>query len=477
MGRQVAFLFCIVLLSSPAPAKSRTPQPSQEMAARVDDRVELLSIVFREAGSFEYNLDKLPRYSKDIDRYFAPYRNHPAVRMARELALRKGVGFDSVMAMAISLSHPPELKPLVPFTATVPEQRWGADEAEAFLPLLRDFYRSSQFQRFYETHQAMYRLAEARFAGTQRRLNVSWFPEFFGPSPHLSYRILLGMNNGSGSYAVRLALPDGGMDLYSIVGCWTNDDAGNPTYPPGQDYLATVVHEFNHSFVNPVINAHWTEFAAAGEVYSGVATEMRGLAYGNAETMVDESVVRAAAIVYFRQNGEEARRSLKRIREEQRRGFFWMDGLVDCLERYQEERAQYPAFSSYVPQLAAFYSGLAPHAATETAEFDAKSAHVVSMEPVANRAQDVDPKLRMITIVLDKPLDPEAGYSINAAAEENGLYPIAGKPRFEDGGQRIILPLRLRPHQSYGFVLTPLAFATRDGYPLASYKVQFRTGP
>ena len=85
------------------------------------------------------------------------------------------------------------------------------------------------------------------------------------------------------------------------------------------------------------------------------------MAYGNAETMVNESVVRAAGIVYFQQNGEEGRKNLQRTREEQRLGFFWMDQLVDRSKQYKAQRMEYPTFSSYVPQVASFYRGLAAH--------------------------------------------------------------------------------------------------------------------
>jgi hypothetical protein len=43
--------------------------------------------------------------------------------MARAPADKKDIGFDAVMAMAISLSQPPELKPLVVFTPAIPEGR------------------------------------------------------------------------------------------------------------------------------------------------------------------------------------------------------------------------------------------------------------------------------------------------------------------------------------------------------------------
>ena len=441
---------------------------------RVDARVELLSIVFRLAGNFEYNMDKLPGYSADIDRYFVPYKNHPAVQMAHTLAEKNGVGFDAVMAMAIALSSPPELKPLVVFTSTVPEKRWGAD-AEKFLPLLRDFYRDSKFAEFYAGHQSLYQIAEERFAETLGSIKFGWYPSFYGKAPSLTYHLILGLNNGGGNYGPRLVHLDGSVELFSIIGCWTHDEAGNPTYPPNQGYVATIIHEFNHSFVNPAVAEHWSTFSGADQVFDSVSGQMQRMAYGTAETMVNESLVRAAVIVYFQQNGEQRGKNIKRIREEQRNGFYWMDQLVDMLKQYEAQRAHYQTFSSYVPRVASFYRDLAARASIQARAFDAKCAHVVSIEPFANDAQDVEPSIQTITVVLDKPLDPIAGFSINPGMSGADHYPITGKPQFDAGGLHIVLPVHLQPNQTYRFVLTPRAFATPDGYPLESYKVEFKT--
>jgi Domain of unknown function (DUF4932) len=339
MRRPLVFLICLCFLFDPGSAASQAVQSPQTPPPRVDERVELLSIVFRLAGNFEYNMNKLPQYSADIDHYFAQYKNHPAVQMARAMADKKGVGFDAVMAMAISLSPPPVLKPLVAFTPVVPEKRWGVADAERFLPLLRDFYRDSKFAEFYAEHQSMYQLAEARFTETLRAVNFGWYPDFYSKAPDLTYHLILGINNGGGNYGPRLVHPDGRMELFSIIGCWTHDSAGKPTYPSDQGYLSTIIHEFNHSFVNPPVAQHWRDFSGAEQLYATVADQMRQMAYGDAETMVNESLVRAAVIVYFQQTGEESHKSLKRIRQEQRLGFFWMDQLVDMLKQYEAQRA------------------------------------------------------------------------------------------------------------------------------------------
>ena len=116
-------------------------------------------------------------------------------------------------------------------------------EAERFVPLPRDFYRDNRFAKFYAAQQAMYRMAETRFASTLGAVDFNWFPRFYGAQRKLSYRLILGMNNGSGNYGPRLVYPDGRMELFSIIGCWAHEDAGNPTFPP-------VVVIFHRSFTN-----------------------------------------------------------------------------------------------------------------------------------------------------------------------------------------------------------------------------------
>jgi hypothetical protein len=96
------------------------------------------------------------------------------------------------------------------------------------------------------------------------------------------------------------------------------------------------------------------------------------------------------------------------------------------------------------------------------------------VEPFANHAQDADSSVRLITIVVDKQLS-QRGYSINYGAGGSEDYPITRQPTYAEGGLHILLPVQLKPNQTYSFVLTSLAFHTPDGYPLENYTVEFKT--
>lgn len=471
--RALALAWLCVLCMPHTQAQPADTRPA--LMPHVDERVELFSVVFRLAGNPEYRMDTLPKYAAEIDRYFGPYKDHAAVRMAAAAREKYGVSFDAVMAMAISVSQPPELKPLVSLTNGVPDERWRRVDTDAFLQSLRDFYRDTRFAEFYAAHRPMYAEAESRFARTLDAVDLAWYPAFYGSRPSLDYHVLLGMNNGGGNYGPRLLHPDGRADLFSIIGCWTHDDAGEPTYPENSDYESTIIHEFNHSFVNPVVAEHWSELAGAEPVFQAVKQPLRRWAYGDAQTMVDESLVRAAVILYFRQAGESQESTRTRIREEQRMGFFWMDQLVDKLSEYEAQRDRYATLSSFMPQIAQFYAGLGAHSAELLAALDARSAHVVRLEPFANHAVDVDPALKQVSVVLDKPLNAHAGYSILLGDGGKEHYPVSGPPVFEKDGAVIVLPLGLKPKQSYSLVLSPLAFITPDGYPLVEYTIDFKT--
>ncbi len=445
---------------------------------RVDPRVELLSIVFRLAGNSEYNMSPLKTYTADIDAYFSPYKDHPAVTLARKLASERDVGFDAVMGLAVRLSPPPTLKPVVAFTDDVPDARFGKDNAILFAQRLADFYRDTHFEKFLAAHQAFYHLAEDRFRVVLNDLDLNWYKSFYGDVRTGQYLLILGMNNGGGNYGPRVVWPDGHEEFFSIIGCWTQDDSENPTY--STDYLPTIIHEFNHSFVNPAFAKHKSEFASARQVFERVADKMRAQAYGNSDTMVIESLVRAAVIQYMESRGHESREVRYLMRGEQLTGFVWMDELVDLLHQYSSQRSHYRTFESFIPAVAQFYRSLAPRISEKIASFSQRCVHVSGMQPFPNHSEDADPAIKELVITFDKALDPQAGpkhhgYSISLGPDGNENFPISGAPEFLPGNLSIKLPVVLKPDWNYSFVLTPLASASQDGYPLESYTVAFKT--
>lgn len=441
----------------------------------IDPRVELVSIVFRLTGEdSNYNKSFLKQYSSDIDAYFLPFKNHPAVLLAIQLAKNEDFDVSAPMQIAVRVSPPPALEPLLPFTDDFPGDGFNKENALLFLQRLREFYRDTHFEAFLAAHEPMYRLAEDRFNAVLREVDLNWYPNFYGEPQKSNYHVILAPNNGGSNYGAQFTLADGREERFSIMGSWTSDNSGNPTYTDSA-YLDTVIHEFNHSFVNPAYDRHKADFGTAQKVLAQVAGQMQSMGYPNSDIMVYESLVRVNVILYFESQGRSRADLQAKIRDEQKRGFLWMDELFDFMHRYTPQRSRYPTFDSFMPDVAQFYRELPPRLAEIKANFYKKYVHVASIEPFPNHSRDVDPGTRKIIVKFDKPLLC-CHYSMSDP-DGRDHYPIAGTPDFLAGDQSIKLTIALKPGWHYSFMLTDLSFASPDGFPLEPYTIDFDTKP
>src|SRR5262245_22365138 len=233
--------------SHPFPAMEGGRQEAPIVIAKVDLRVELMSVIARLAGYQEYVRNEFKIYADDVDKYFGKHKQHRAVQFAVKIRQSNGVSFDAVMAMAVHLNPPPALTPRVAFTDTEPERRWGKESAEEFAELLRQFYKDADCEGFFKAHADLYRIAEERFQQLLNKVDFAWYKRFYGEAPEGAFNLRVGLLNGGGNYGPKVVYPDGKEDLYAIIGTWRTDGAGLPTYDA--ETLPTIIHEFKHSFV------------------------------------------------------------------------------------------------------------------------------------------------------------------------------------------------------------------------------------
>ena len=355
----------------------------------VDPRVELLSLIFRLAGNPEYSRGKVDSYSDDAENQFGTFREHPVVNLARKLRTTRGVSYDACMSMAVHLTDAYELQlkiPLAPWPESL-DKRWTPESAGDFLAAARQFVRDTGFREFIEKHRPLYQTTQTRMdALMKEKGHLEWFEAFFGARPEASFTVVPGMLNGGCCYGPHFRDAAGREELFCILGVWQTDTAGLPEFT--SDMLDTVVHEFGHSYANPLIERHLDQLRQPGEtLFAQVAGRMRSQAYGNASTMLRESLVRACVIRYVRQyGGNEAAQSS--VQKEKKRGFLWMQELSDLLGDYEAHRDQYPALEAFSPRLISFFRDYARDFAKKQAALEAKRPKVVPI-PSASGAMDV----------------------------------------------------------------------------------------
>jgi len=453
-------------------ALAALPALAQPARIAADPRIELLSIVFHLAGNNEYNQCRLPSYCEDIDKYFAPFKDDETVRLARELNQKHGINYDAVMTYAIYIKDVDSIAERVDFDGAniTLKERWRAADARRFAASLRGFVARSKFRQFFDEHSALYETTGARLRKfVESQADLTWFDKFFGAKPDARFIVVPGMVNGGANYGSRLRAEDGREEMYAIIGVWQVDSDNLPLFD--KNYLPTLVHEFTHSYVNPLVDRFKALDKAGDAVMKPVEAEMRGQAYGTGHTVACESLVRASTARYiFAHDGEAAGR--RDIAYELNRAFLWTGELSDLLASYEADREHYPSLEAFMPKVVAYFEKLAPRVPELMKDFDAKRPKLVSMTP-ANGARDVDPATTRVVLKFDRPL--RGGYSF-CYTDDRSLFPKFGKMAFNNEKTTFDMEVQFEPGRDYEFRFNCNGgFASQEGIPVKQETVKWHT--
>jgi hypothetical protein len=449
---------------------------ADQMDVVVDPRVELMSVIFRLAGSPEYNMpNSASPYADDVEAHFGPFKEHAVVQTARRLRRERGVSDDAVMSMAVHVTDTTTLAERIPFDEPPPrlDRRWRPEAARQFLDDARAFVRDSDFNGFVADHRAFYAQAAARLRKeVERHDYLEWFDRFFGERRGAKFTAIVGLLNGGGNYGVGVRFPDGTEEITPVIGAYQFDEAGLPVFGRGID--ETIVHELCHSYTNPFVDAFADQLEPAGTaIFPHRADIMNRQAYGNWKTMMYESLVRAST-VRFTLDHEGPAAARKEINYHEGRGFTWMAELAELLGTYQRNRDEYPTLDAFMPQVVEMFNGVAARIAEEDEQRAADAPQVVWMNP-PNGATGADPDLAAITIVFDRAMS-DGSWSVVGGGPH---FPeTTGPPSYDEDRRVFTLPVRLKPAWTYHFMLNSsqyTAFRSADGVPLEPVEVTFTT--
>jgi len=456
---------------------------AEEIQIAVDPRVELMSIIFRLAGAHSYSQGKLAAYNADVDQYFLIHRDHLAIKIAKKLLDEQGVSFDAVISMAAHVTDAYNLAERVPFDPYPKtfDERWTLKGAREFLAAARGFVRDTDFKRFIESHGSLYRVAEERLSSlVNQNLHFEWFSDYFGVQKG-NFRLVPGMLTAGSSYAVQCTGQGGENEIWSVTSISTIDSMGMPEFSPRA--IPTIIHEFTHSYSNPIIAENISELSEAGEnCYPVVKKQMEAGAYGVWQAMFYEYLVRACVIRYVAAfDGPDAGRRLM-LREEGR-GFYLISDLCNLLEEYEKARNNISRIENIAPRIIGLFKEWGMNNGEKLKRKKAELQNywvregpkVVSIAP-PNGSLDVDPSLEAIHVVFDRPM-ADRSWSVCTIGDKSDL-PISGSISYDSTRMRLTIPVNLEPGKEYAFGLNSevyMAFQCEKGIPMAPVEVRFKT--
>lgn len=453
--------------------------------AEADHRVELMSIIFHLAGNREYNAGRIPSYTKDVDEYFEAFREHKAIKLARILRYEKGTGYDAPMALAVNMDENYYLLDSASGQNSVTlGLKWKVNDAEEFLMEVRSFAEETRFSSFFKRHESSYRQArEAMESILDKKAISSWLNRFFSVQAGTGYVIIPALLNGGACYGASARNSEGTVTHYAIIGVKMIDNNTKPGFD--KSVIPVIIHEFCHSFVNPVINENRLAMKEAGtKMFPLIKDKMKALSYGTWGSVLCESVVRACVIRYMlSEYGSDA--AGKETEKNGDLGFIWSRELSELLGEFESNLNKYNTFALFFPSIVDFFNIYAGSINENQRVYDekVKAYHdklrlnapvIVSSIPVIG-SQDVDPSIRFIEITFNREMKR------NIWAIIDGPYSpeITGEFTFNSTGTVFRMPVLLRPSLNYEFMLnfgSNMGFQDEMGNPLLPVRFYFKTG-
>lgn len=232
---------------------------------------------------------------------------------------------------------------------------------DGFFGQLNRLYSDIRFDQFLTDNQYVYEkargevvknLPEARFIPTLER--------YYGATKHDYYLVVNPFFKSE--WGMGWEVPtNAGTDIYNITAPFKKAVLAKDgrVVSPGFDDPANIrrlsVHEFGHSFVNPLANQ--PDFRKQIEQFNSLYAPIKGQEqYDNWHTQFCEYVVRAGEIRIARTMQNEA--DAKGI-EQQNVNWRYLPHFVRQLERYEQNRTMYPTFAAFLPSLIASLAELA----------------------------------------------------------------------------------------------------------------------
>jgi hypothetical protein len=350
-----------------------------KITIEVDPRVELIGIVFRLAGNPEYNDGTLRPYAKAIERHFGDFDSHPVVKMAAQLRNTRLMSCDGPMSLAVHIDRNYHLRKTAEEWPSTLDYRWEKQETAEFLEKLRHFAAETKFDEFFKAQSSIYEqgirscksiLEQNEVAKDQSGLEFvkflsedvgEWLSSFFGVKNPGDLRLVLGFVSAFANYGVQFET--GGIsEKYAIVGMRPFDPANTIIFHPQQ--VETAVHEFCHSFTNPIVKKYMDQLQPAGErLFAAHEGTMRTRGYQKWESVMYETAVRACVVSFLRDSIVAPGFADYCLKCEVRNGFVWTEDMANFLKKYESNRDKYPTFESFFPELVDFLNEYSKKAA------------------------------------------------------------------------------------------------------------------
>jgi predicted HD phosphohydrolase len=328
------------------------PAAESQITIKVDPRMELLSVI-QHFTSWSANGHIKPdvQYKEDIDNYFKGFEKSAAVKKSEQL-LTNGFGYDVPAEFILYHSDPPYFKQIIPYSNHLINLAGSESILKDYADAIRDFAVKSNFMDFYNSHQGFYEEIKNEAKKAVGNEDYIMGLEYYYGEKKNSYTIIL-VPLFACNYGIQVE-SSMGRNIYCILGTM-NTLNNQPSYD--DDWIIyNLLHEFSHSFVNPVTAKYSSEIDKSKSLFEPIKTAMVQQAYMTWETCVNEHLVRTNVARFALQGGKTYHDQI--IQFELNYGFIYITNLDSLMEKYENNRGTYGTYENFYPEIIKLFDSL-----------------------------------------------------------------------------------------------------------------------
>ena len=310
---------------------------------KIDPRIELLYSVGC-VGGYPYMNKWDFRYKDEVNSYFLDCHNHNVIKLWQKMG-PKGFALDGPIFHVIrnvqNLNSQKDINSI------------AENDYQKFSLYLKDFARDTNFAEFYNLHSDFYELVLSTIKYNISDYNIIPLMEKYFGQKQNSYTVIINLM-GSGNFAPRVQNPSG-LDIYCVmepqVCC-----GDIPTFSDCVMLDHIIIHEFAHSFINPLVDTYTEQVNEYGHLLEPIQASMSNQGYNNWNVVVKEHIVRAVNIRLAALKYGEAFADLQFRKLELGMRYIYVDILCEKLKEYESNRGKYSSFQEFFPELIKCFS-------------------------------------------------------------------------------------------------------------------------
>jgi hypothetical protein len=317
-----------------------------ELSIKIDERIETIySIAFLDNYFLVSNHDNV--YKSKLKNNYKALKNHKAVALFDTLSKKHGFNFNNVTDWVLQFGEFPELnKVREVINPDSFDESKGDYLIKKFKKEFISFNQDSLFQAYLTEVKILNKKVINQVKQSKSIQNLPAYLEKYYGTKLGSYNLILSPLVHSGGFNAEF-LANGKKEVYAIIG-----PNGEIEYIPYFEKkfleMDLILHEFGHSFVNPLTEKFQNEIETIKEKYytENLKKDGKIQAYNEWKYLFNELIIRAITIRIANKNfGTEKAKEL--LDYEKSIGFSLVDNIIEILKEYENNREKYSKFSEF----------------------------------------------------------------------------------------------------------------------------------